>query len=51
LRSELGPSYDIRYPRMPNEDDPSYAQWKATLEKELAALDDGAILVGHPTGG
>jgi len=51
LRSELGPSYEIRYPRMANEDDPSYAIWKATLEKELAALNDGAILVGHSLGG
>jgi predicted alpha/beta hydrolase family esterase len=51
LRSELGPTYEIRYPRMPNEDDPSYATWKATLENELAALNDGAILVGHSIGG
>ena len=51
LRSGLGPNYEIRYPRMPNEDDPSYATWKATLEKEFAALNDGAILVGHSLGG
>jgi predicted alpha/beta hydrolase family esterase len=36
---------------MPNEDDPSYAAWKKALEKELAALDSGAILVGHSIGG
>jgi predicted alpha/beta hydrolase family esterase len=51
LRSELGPNYEILYPRMPNEDDPSYATWKAALEKELAALSDGAILVAHSIGG
>jgi hypothetical protein len=51
LRPELGPTYEIRYPRMPNEDDPSYAAWKAALEKELAALNDGAILIGHSIGG
>ncbi|HEV7866469.1 MAG TPA: alpha/beta hydrolase, partial [Chthoniobacteraceae bacterium] len=51
LRAALGPNYEIRYPRMPNEDDPSYATWKATLEKEFAALDDGAILLGHSLGG
>jgi len=51
LRSELGPNYEIRYPRMPDENDPSYVTWKATLEKELAALNDGAILVGHSIGG
>jgi len=51
LRSELGPKYEVRYPRMPKEDDPSYVRWKAALAKELAALNDGAILVGHSLGG
>ena len=51
LRRELGPGFEIRYPRMPNEDDPSYAAWKAAIEKELATLDDGAFLVGHSLGG
>jgi len=36
---------------MPNEDDPAYVAWKATLEKEFATLDDDAILVGHSLGG
>jgi predicted alpha/beta hydrolase family esterase len=51
LRRELGPGYDIRYPRMPNEADPSYPLWKAALAEEIARLDDGAILVGHSLGG
>src|SRR5204863_233163 len=51
LRRELGSNFEIRYPRMPNEDDPAYAAWKPTLEKELATLDDDAILVGHSLGG
>jgi predicted alpha/beta hydrolase family esterase len=51
LRRSLGPEYEIRYPRMPHEDDPKYVTWKATLEHELAALADGAILVGHSVGG
>src|SRR2546423_14037329 len=51
LRRELGSNFEIRYPRMPNEDDPAYGAWKATLEKELATLDDDAILVGHSLGG
>ena len=51
LAQELGPGYDIRYPRMPDEADPSYPAWKATLEREIAALDDAAILVGHSVGG
>jgi predicted alpha/beta hydrolase family esterase len=51
LRAALGPNYEVRYPRMPNEGDPSYARWKAALEKEFVALNDGAILVGHSLGG
>jgi len=51
LRRELGPGFEIRYPRMPNEDDPSFATWKTALEKELGKLDDGAIIVGHSIGG
>jgi len=51
LRSELGPDYDIRYPVMPNEADPKYAAWKQALERELAALEPGTIVVGHSVGG
>src|SRR6478672_7603463 len=51
LRRALGPDYDVRYPRMPDEADPRYAAWKAALDKELALLDDGAVLVGHSLGG
>jgi predicted alpha/beta hydrolase family esterase len=50
LRRELGPSYEIRYPRMPNEDDPNYARWSVALQKEFADLNDGSIVVGHSIG-
>jgi predicted alpha/beta hydrolase family esterase len=51
LEKELGPGYDIRYPRMPNEADPAYSAWKAALAREFATLDEHAILVGHSVGG
>ena len=51
LTKELGPGYEIRYPVMPNEGDARYAPWKAVLEKEFAALEPGAILIGHSLGG
>jgi predicted alpha/beta hydrolase family esterase len=51
LRRELGPGYEIRYPRMPNEADPSYAAWKAAIAEEIAGLVDGAVVVGHSLGG
>ena len=51
LERALGSDYEIRYPRMPDEDEPRYATWKAAIENELATLDADAILVGHSIGG
>jgi len=51
LEWELGADFSIRYPRMPNEDDPSYAAWKPALIDECERLPDGAIFVGHSIGG
>ena len=51
LVRELGPDYAVRYPRMPHEADPKYATWKATLKRQFAGLDDGAILIADSIGG
>jgi len=51
LQGELGPTYEIRYPVMPNEADPNYAVWKRALQMEFAALGPGAIVIGHSVGG
>jgi predicted alpha/beta hydrolase family esterase len=51
LRRQLGPDYEINYPRMPREEEPSYARWKPALEKALGTLRDGAALVAHSVGG
>jgi predicted alpha/beta hydrolase family esterase len=51
LRRELGDGHEVRYPRMPDEDDPSYARWSAAIRREMAALADGAVVVGHSVGG
>jgi uncharacterized protein len=50
LRDELGDAYDVRFPRMPNEDSPEYEAWKARISNELTGMDGGAILVGHSLG-
>src|SRR5579864_8178102 len=50
LRRELGGGYEVRYPRMPDEGDPSYARWSAAIRREIADLDDGAVVVGHSVG-
>jgi predicted alpha/beta hydrolase family esterase len=50
LSGELGSGYDVRYPQMPNEANPSYSKWKAKLAREIGDLDDGAIVIGHSIG-
>ena len=50
LSAGLGAGYEIRYPRMPEDDDPSVAAWLPVIRQELASLDDGAVLVGHSIG-
>jgi predicted alpha/beta hydrolase family esterase len=51
LSQELGSAYDVRYPRMPQEADPEFASWSAIIEQEIAAAEDGVIVVGHSVGG
>jgi pimeloyl-ACP methyl ester carboxylesterase len=50
LRRELGGGHEVRYPRMPGEGDPSYARWSAAIRREMADLDDGAVVAGHSVG-
>lgn len=50
LRDRLGTEYTVRYPKMPEEENSGYEAWKSQISKELAALDDGIILVGHSLG-
>jgi pimeloyl-ACP methyl ester carboxylesterase len=50
LRRELGGGYEVRYPRMPDEGDPNYARWSAAIRREMADLDDGAVVAGHSVG-
>jgi predicted alpha/beta hydrolase family esterase len=51
LGRELGDRHLIRYPQMPDEDNPSYARWSAAIRRELAALAEGASVIGHSVGG
>jgi pimeloyl-ACP methyl ester carboxylesterase len=50
LRRQLGSEFEVRYPRMPGEEDPSAAGWGPAIRRELAGLDAGAIVVGHSVG-
>ncbi|MFR0357557.1 alpha/beta fold hydrolase [Streptomyces sediminimaris] len=51
LSRELGDAYEVRYPRMPEEADPSYARWSPAIRREVAGLEDGAVVIGHSVGG
>lgn len=50
LRRELGDGYEVRYPRMPDEGDPSYARWSRAIRREMAGLGEAAAVVGHSVG-
>ena len=51
LNRQLGATYVVHYPRMPDEDEPNCARWTAAIRHEIDALDDGAVVVGHSVGG
>jgi hypothetical protein len=51
LRRELGQGFEVRYPRMPAENDASYAIWGPAIVQEFLKLRDGDVVVGHSGGG
>jgi predicted alpha/beta hydrolase family esterase len=50
LRDVLGAAYEVRCPKMPDEDRPEYETWKERIARELTTLDGEVILVGHSLG-
>jgi predicted alpha/beta hydrolase family esterase len=51
LRRALGPEYDVRYPRMPDEAEPDMEPWKRKISSELSRMHGEVVLVGHSLGG
>jgi uncharacterized protein len=51
LRDALGPSAEVRYPRMPLEDSAQFADWTARIAAALPPRGDDVVLVGHSVGG
>ena len=51
LQRALGAAHEIRYPKMPDENDPDYGKWKPVIAKELASIEGVAIVIGHSLGG
>lgn len=50
LRAHLGDGYDVRYPQMPNEEEPDYQTWKRIILDHVRDMGEGAVLVGHSIG-
>lgn len=50
LRDGLREDHVVLYPKMPEPDNPDYELWKLTLDRELSALGNEIILVGHSLG-
>lgn len=51
LQDKLGESFDVYTPKMPNNMNAQYEEWKIIFEKVLAKLSTGPILIGHSLGG
>jgi uncharacterized protein len=49
LTAELGDAYQVHYPQMPGEDEPS-SSWQALIGREITAIRSSLILVGHSFG-
>ena len=51
LQNALGKTYNINYPKMPDENDPAYHLWKVKIDQELKKIESKVILTGHSVGG
>ena len=50
LREALGAGFNVRYPKMPNEAEPKYEEWKRVILEDVRDMGAGAIVVGHSIG-
>lgn len=51
LEEGLADGWQVQYPRMPGEGEPSFRTWSAAIGRAMTGLGDGAVLVGHSVGG
>lgn len=51
LQQALGTGYEVCFPRMRGEDQPSLEPWKQQIGTELSRLHGAVTLVGHSLGG
>ncbi len=51
LAERLGDDFVVIAPRMPNEANAKYLEWKIWFDKIAPFIEDGVILIGHSLGG
>ncbi|MBI2047737.1 MAG: DUF1749 domain-containing protein [Parcubacteria group bacterium] len=51
LHKKLKRQFEIFFPKMPNRENATYAEWKIWFEKLIPFLKNDVILVGHSLGG
>jgi uncharacterized protein len=50
LQKSLGQHFEVYYPRMDNEDDAPYEQWRQLIEDAIASMPGPVAVVGHSVG-
>jgi len=50
LREELGAGFEVRYPRMVDEDEPDVDAWGRQIDQEIDAMSGDVVVVGHSIG-
>lgn len=50
LRKTLGSGYEVKFPEMPDPENPHYKPWKKELKKLLRRASDNVIVIGHSLG-
>lgn len=50
LQEELGPVFDVLLPKMPNNSNAQYTEWKKMIEKVMDKVDENVVLIGHSLG-
>lgn len=50
LQQNLGPSYTVLSPSMPNKTNAKYSEWKLYFDKIVNILEEDCILIGHSLG-
>ncbi len=50
LQEELGSAFDVLLPKMPNNTNAQYMEWKKMFEKIMDKVDENVVLIGHSLG-